>query len=85
MPTTYIDDKAEYYVNQFTANTNEGAADSMPAIYFRYELSPVTVQFTKYYETTWHFLVELCAILGGVFTISGLIDSFLYACINHNI
>ena len=58
MPTIYVDiDNKEYFVNQFTANTNEAQTTSMPAIYFRYDLSPVTVQFTKYYETFNHFIV----------------------------
>ncbi|CAD8178287.1 unnamed protein product [Paramecium pentaurelia] len=80
VPTIYVDiDNKEYFVNQFTANTNEAQTTSMPAIYFRYDISPVTVQFTKYYETFNHFIVQLCAILGGVFTIAGIIDSIFYA------
>ncbi|CAD8180685.1 unnamed protein product [Paramecium octaurelia] len=80
VPTIYVDiDNREYFVNQFTANTNEAQTNSMPAIYFRYDISPVTVQFTKYYETFNHFIVQLCAILGGVFTIAGIIDSVFYA------
>ena len=26
-----------------------------------------------------HFLSNLCAIIGGVFTVSGLLDKFIYA------
>ncbi|KAM3129993.1 Endoplasmic reticulum-Golgi intermediate compartment protein 2 [Paramecium bursaria] len=79
VPTKYIDmDNSVYKVNQFTVNTNEAQTHQMPAIYFRYDISPVTVQFSKYYETLWHFLVQLCAILGGVISIAGLIDQIIY-------
>lgn len=58
VPTIYQDIKSNsYFVNQFTANTNEAQTNQMPAVFFRYEMSPVTVKFTQYYETLWHFLV----------------------------
>ena len=48
VPTTYktIHNK-EYYVHQFTANTNEYKTQGMPAVYFKYDLSPVTVKFSQ--------------------------------------
>ena len=83
VPTTYRRlDQTEYYVNQFTANTNEYKANGAPAVYFRYDLSPVTVRFSQYQDSFFHFLVQLCAIVGGVFTVAGLIDNFLHSSIS---
>jgi Endoplasmic reticulum vesicle transporter len=58
VPTTYVDvSSREYYVHQFTANSNEVETHHLPALYFRYDLSPVTVRFTQYRENFLHFLV----------------------------
>ncbi|CAD8177444.1 unnamed protein product [Paramecium pentaurelia] len=79
VPTTYIDVQGnEYYVHQFTANSNEVQTDHLPAVYFRYDLSPVTVKFLQYRESFLHFLVQICAILGGVFTIASIVDGMIH-------
>lgn len=50
----------------------------LPALFFRYDLSPVTVRFTQYRENFLHFLVQICAIVGGVFTVAGIIDGMIH-------
>jgi hypothetical protein len=46
VPTTYEAVDGSYFrVHQFTANTND-IFGSSTALYFRYELSPVTVRYT---------------------------------------
>lgn len=50
----------------------------LPGVFIMYELSPIMV---FYYETSpsfAHLLTSLCAIIGGVFTVAGIIDSFIY-------
>jgi hypothetical protein len=44
-----------------------------PSVYFKYEISPVTVKITRSHGSLVHFLLQLCAIVGGIFTVSGLI------------
>eukprot|EP01103_Thecamoeba_quadrilineata_P018886 TRINITY_DN7433_c0_g1_i1.p1 TRINITY_DN7433_c0_g1~~TRINITY_DN7433_c0_g1_i1.p1 ORF type:complete len:290 (-),score=34.63 TRINITY_DN7433_c0_g1_i1:186-1055(-) len=63
---------------QFTVNSNSFGAHNhgggyMPAIYFRYELSPITVIFRQSRTGFFHFVVQLCAIIGGIFTVAGLV------------
>jgi hypothetical protein len=36
------------------------------------------VKFTETKKSFAHFLTGVCAIIGGVFTVAGLVDSFLY-------
>lgn len=43
-----------------------------------YELSPIMVKFTESRKSFPHFLTGVCAIIGGVFTVAGLVDSFIY-------
>jgi len=43
-----------------------------------YELSPMLVQYTEKRRSFMHFLTGVCAIIGGIFTVAGLIDSMIY-------
>jgi len=79
VPTTYQDLSGnEFYVHQFTVNSNELQTSMLPAIFFRYDLSPVTVKYTHHKETFFRFLVQICAIIGGIFTIAGIIDAIVH-------
>ena len=49
----------------------------MPAIFFRYELSPIRIQYTMSMQTVTAFLVRVCAIVGGVYACSSIIESVL--------
>ena len=52
--------------------------DKLPAVYFHYELSPIMAKVTESRRSYSSFLTGLCAIVGGVFTVAGLIDSALH-------
>eukprot|EP01103_Thecamoeba_quadrilineata_P006053 TRINITY_DN15789_c0_g1_i1.p1 TRINITY_DN15789_c0_g1~~TRINITY_DN15789_c0_g1_i1.p1 ORF type:complete len:290 (+),score=35.55 TRINITY_DN15789_c0_g1_i1:3-872(+) len=65
---------------QFTVNSGTWGSGShghamqyVPAIYFRYELCPITVVYKQSRTGFIHFIVQLCAIIGGVFTVAGLV------------
>ncbi len=53
----------------------------LPGVFFFYELSPIMVRFTETRQSFFHFLTQLCAILGGVFTVSGMVDIVVYASV----
>jgi hypothetical protein len=48
-----------------------------------YEISPIMVQFTEVRKSLLHFLTQLCAILGGVFVVFGLVDRMVYSSFRH--
>jgi hypothetical protein len=82
VPTSLVRIDGERFDSyQFTVNSNSWGAEShghsigayMPTIYFRYELSPITVKYTQYRTGFGHFLVQLCAIIGGIFTVAGFV------------
>jgi hypothetical protein len=82
VPTTYRRlDKSQVSVYQFTANSNRIVNQQMPSLYLRYDFSPVTVVYTEQSESTSHFLVQMCAVIGGVFTVAGLLDNVLHKSI----
>jgi len=82
VPTTYIPlDTEPLFVYQFTANSNKIMNQQMPSLYVRYDFSPVTVKYTERRESLSHFMVQICAVIGGVFTVAGVIDSLLHKSI----
>lgn len=50
----------------------------LPGIFFFYELSPLMVKYTQTRNSLAHFLTQLCAILGGVFTVAGMLDRLVH-------
>lgn len=47
-------------------------------IFFNYEISPMLVIYTESKKPFAHFLTDVCAIVGGIFTVAGLVDGFIY-------
>uniref|UniRef100_A0A914V828 Endoplasmic reticulum-Golgi intermediate compartment protein 3 n=1 Tax=Plectus sambesii TaxID=2011161 RepID=A0A914V828_9BILA len=84
VPTMYVYlDKAEVFTHQFSVTKHQkvirpGIADGLPGFFVQYEFSPLMVRFEEKRQALSHFLVSLCAIIGGVFTVASLIDSFIY-------
>ncbi|GAA5938031.1 retrograde cargo receptor ERV46 [Sporobolomyces koalae] len=58
--------------------TTHGYA-GVPGLFFNYEISPLKVTHVEERQSFAHFLTSTCAIVGGVLTIAGLIDGFVYA------
>lgn len=57
-----------------------GRAVGLPGVFFVYDFSSFLVRKTE--EATQpsflRFLTRICAVVGGVFTVAGLIDSLVY-------
>ncbi|GAA5902473.1 hypothetical protein JCM6882_002762 [Rhodosporidiobolus microsporus] len=51
----------------------------IPGLFFNYEISPLMVIHKETRQSLAHFLTSTCAIVGGVLTIAGVIDSIAYA------
>mmetsp|Transcript_41670 Transcript_41670/g.89466 ORF Transcript_41670/g.89466 Transcript_41670/m.89466 type:complete len:347 (+) Transcript_41670:157-1197(+) len=84
VPTTYVPlSQKRMNVYQFTANSNKIMGQSMPSLYVRYDFSPVTVLYKEARETLAHFTVQICAVVGGIFTVAGLVDSVLHRGMLH--
>ncbi|XP_076671501.1 endoplasmic reticulum-Golgi intermediate compartment protein 3 isoform X2 [Andrena cerasifolii] len=85
VPTTYVRaDGSTLLTNQFSVTRHArqvspfSGESGMPGIFFSYELSPLMVKYTEKAKSFGHFATNTCAIIGGVFTVAGLIDSLLY-------
>ncbi|CAN1853731.1 Endoplasmic reticulum-Golgi intermediate compartment protein 3 [Linum perenne] len=51
---------------------------SWPAVYFLYDLSPITVTIKEEKRRFLHFITRLCAVLGGTFALTGLLDRWMF-------
>lgn len=52
----------------------------MPGVFFFYEVSPLHVEILEVFRTGWiAFLTSVCAIVGGVVTLMGMADQYIFA------
>ena len=61
---------------QYAMNSKSSPTNTMfGAIYFRYDIDCITVKYTRKSRSLTHFLINICAILGGVFAVIGIFHS----------
>jgi len=87
IPTRYLEDgydevvSHQYSVTEYmkAVNMREQSQESVAAgIWMTYDFTPFEVRVTKSRKSMWHFLTECCAILGGIFAFTGMIDNFAF-------
>lgn len=68
---------------QYTATMHMQELDPghMSAAFFRYQLSPITVKFAPERTSFLHFLTYVCAIIGGVFTVAGILTRSIHTTV----
>lgn len=57
-----------------TINHKEGSHGT-PGIFVKYDLSSLLIRVREEHKPYWQFLVRLCGIIGGVFSVSGMLQS----------
>ncbi|EFA85803.1 endoplasmic reticulum-golgi intermediate compartment protein 3 [Heterostelium album PN500] len=50
----------------------------LPGLFFMYDLSPIMMKVVERSKSFASFITSVCAIVGGVFTVAGIFDSFIY-------
>lgn len=50
------------------------------AVYFLYDLSPITVTIKEERRSFLHFITRLCAVLGGTFAVTGFVLNYWLYC-----
>ncbi|XP_076439528.1 endoplasmic reticulum-Golgi intermediate compartment protein 1-like [Babylonia areolata] len=85
VPTVYEDISGKvHFPFQYTYSAKEAvvynkAGKVIPAIWFHYQLSPITVRYRETRQPFYTFLTTICAIIGGTFTVAGIVDSLLFS------
>ena len=61
--------------NQFSVTEYDaaqpGGSMQLPAVWFLYDLSPISVDIVESHPSLLHFLTRICAVVGGGFTVTG--------------
>lgn len=75
----------QYNVLEHLRHITPGSNRGLPGVFFFYEVSPLHI----YVEETYHkgyiaFFTSVCAIIGGVVTLMGIIDQILFRLLNDN-
>ncbi|KAH9098036.1 hypothetical protein LEN26_016775 [Aphanomyces euteiches] len=84
VPTIYNDGYTTRYSNQFSYTQQTryldpwGSMSVLPGVFFIFDLSAFVVQVDATTVPFTHFLMRICAIIGGMVSIAGFIDSFIY-------
>ncbi|KAL0362793.1 UNVERIFIED_CONTAM: protein disulfide isomerase-like 5-4 [Sesamum calycinum] len=63
---------------EYTAHSSLIHSLDIPVAKFHFELSPMQVLITENSKSFSHFITNVCAIIGGVFTVAGILDSILH-------
>ena len=64
---------------QYTVSNNHYKdGSSLPSAIFSYDISPMQVLVKEEGKTFAQFLTQICAIIGGVFTVTGLVDAAFF-------
>jgi len=63
-------------------SNNIQKAGEVPTVRVNYDILPIVVQFSEKKQAFYHFITQLCAIVGGVFTVAGIVASITDKGIN---
>ncbi|CAI0436500.1 unnamed protein product [Linum tenue] len=63
---------------EYTAHSSLAESVDIPVAKFHFELSPMQVLITELPKSFSHFITNVCAIIGGIFTVAGILDSLLH-------
>ncbi len=55
-----------------------GQATGLPGVFFDFDISPIQIHYREYKASWIEMLINICAIVGGIFTVAGLIDGFVF-------
>jgi hypothetical protein len=80
VPTRYVQldgstiSSNQYSVTEHMSHLAPGSGRGLPGVYFYYEVSPIQSTVTVRRPRLLRFLTSLCAIVGGAFSLMGMVD-----------
>merc|ERR1719454_2284128 len=85
VPTLFTTHEQVVYTHQYSVTDSaknvmvrKGELSGLPGVFLVYEFNPFMVQKIEKVVPLSHFLTSVSAIIGGVFTVAGLVDAVLY-------
>ena len=87
VPHQFVDtstaDQVDFRSYSYALSLNKKPAEHNPElnmVMFIFEFSPVSMSITKSKALFSRFIIGVCAIVGGVFVVFGLLNSTILAC-----
>jgi len=74
----------QYSVTEHVRHLAPGSTRGLPGVYFYFEVSPIQAEFVEKRKGLLPFLVSLCAIVGGAFTVMGIVDMLVSNFFKHS-
>jgi hypothetical protein len=71
-------DTHQYSVTEFVQEPSKQAVHYLPGLAIKYEFAPMRIDIIESSPSFLQFLSSLCAIVGGLMTVAGLLNSGLY-------
>lgn len=68
----------QYSVTEHMRHVTPGSNRGLPGVFFFYEVSSLHVEIEEYRRGWIQFFTSVCAIVGGVVTVMGLLDQYLF-------
>lgn len=85
VPTLYETSTRTIYTHQYAVTESEKNVQlsrdelaGLPGVFLVYEFTPFMVQKIEKIVPLSHFFTSICAIIGGVFSVAGMMDAILY-------
>ena len=66
----------QFSVTEYDAEQPHGGMQ-LPAVWFLYDLSPISVEIVESHPSLLHFLTRMCAVIGGGFTVTGTVACYV--------
>ena len=70
--------EAAFDAYEYTVQSHAYDAADHAAAKFTYRMSPVQIVVSEKSKAFYHFLTAVCAVVGGVFTVAGIIDAMVH-------
>jgi hypothetical protein len=67
----------QYAVTEHMRHLSPGSGRGLPGVYFHYDMSPLQAVFQEERKGFMQFLTGACAVVGGVYTVMGLVDTLV--------
>ncbi|CAD8095526.1 unnamed protein product [Paramecium sonneborni] len=81
LPVRFYDENERNYQTVYKYSINEAQMTrtftEIDSIYFKYQISPVNMVYSIQKKSVYHFIVQLLAIVGGVFAVIGILNSIV--------
>ena len=87
VPSYFEKGLSRYHVYQLISNHevtyDEEKTHGENILMFNFEFSPITENISQNGQSLVTFFIQICAIIGGVYTIAGIVDSMIYKSVSY--